>query len=123
MELYVSPLGLKVSAGDNLSRDGSGAERAAGLGKALGRANGQGESQVYDWWTKPPPIPLRRVAKGKGLLSSRKASKRIYETATMVALKGHGEGAPAIRSAVRAGYTMPVLLAGRQAGSTHGGFN
>jgi hypothetical protein len=30
------------------------------------------------------PPPLRRVAKGKALRSSRKASKRIYDTATMV---------------------------------------
>ena len=46
---------------------------------------------------------MRRVAKGKRLRSSRKASKRIYDTATMVALKGRGpEREPAIRSVLRA---------------------
>jgi hypothetical protein len=32
------------------------------------------------------PYPIAPVAKGKGFCSSRKASKRIYDTATMVAL-------------------------------------
>jgi hypothetical protein len=40
--------------------------------------------------TKEPFAPLRRVAKGKRLHSSCKASKRVYDPATMVALKGRG---------------------------------